>query len=159
MRRNQQSGFTLVELIMVIIITGLITAAVSQIIAQGFNAYLSGKNATEADWQGRVAMERMARDLRMIQSPSSITTATSNQIVYTDTTGTSITYQLSGTTLQRNSQTLATGINSLTLSYFDKTGTSTGTLTAIRYITISLNITQSNANYTLTTSIYPRNLS
>lgn len=152
-------GFTLIEVVIVIVLSGIIAAVASKMLAQGFSAYLAGKNITDADWQGRVAVERMTRDLRAIPSISSISAANATQLTYTDSDGNTVNYQLSGSTLTLNDQALANGVNSFTFSYFDSNGASTETLSTIRYIRIAMNITQTDNNYSLTTAVYPRNLS
>lgn len=155
---SKQKGFTLIELIMVIVLLGIIAIVSSRVLIQGLNAFITGQNVVEANWQGQLALERMTRDIRALRSPSDISTATASQLVFTDTTGTTITYALSGTTLTRNGQALANGIAGFTLSYFDRNGGGSPATANIRYITIDLNITEDNANYSVTTSVYPRNL-
>jgi prepilin-type N-terminal cleavage/methylation domain-containing protein len=155
---NNQKGVTLIELIMVIVLISIIALASTKMMVNGLTAYQTGKDVMDADWQGRLAMERMMRDLRAIRSPSDITTANSGQIIFTDINGNSVNYSLSGTSLLRNSQTLANGVQSLTFSYLDKNGSTTATLSLIRYITYTLNITQNNSNFNLTTSVYARDL-
>jgi prepilin-type N-terminal cleavage/methylation domain-containing protein len=158
MKKNR--GFTLIELIIVIVLLGIISVIATKMLAQGFNAYLTGKNILNADWQGRLAMERMVRDIRAIRSPTAgITTATATQLAFTDTNGTDIVYQVSGSNLMRNSQVLADGVQSITFSYFNQNGATTGVLSAIDYITIILNITQNNTTFSLTTSVNARNVS
>lgn len=151
-------GYSLIELIIIILITSILVGLGSKLLVAGLNGYITAKDTTDAVWQGRIALERIARDLRKIQSPSGITTAAVNQLIFNDTDNTTITYALSGTSLTRNSQILASGIGSLSFTYFDETGTSTAVLSAIRYITITLNVTQGNTNFNVITSIYPRNL-
>jgi prepilin-type N-terminal cleavage/methylation domain-containing protein len=151
-------GFTLLELVFVIILLGIIGAISSKILSQGLTSYLTAENLTNANWQSRLALERMVRDLHEIRSPADITTATAATIVFNDMTGTAITYQLTGSTLMRNTQVLADGISSFTLSYFDQSGTTTAVTTLIRYITINLSITLNNTNNTFITSVNPRNL-
>jgi len=158
MKKKNHLGFTLLELIIVIILTSLIAVVVSKIIAQGVQAHYTAKNVLDADWQGRLGMERMARDIRAVGSNSTITTATATQLVFTNIAGTSITYSLSGTYLMRNTQILADGINALSFTYFDNTGTSTATLSLIRYVGIALTITKNNTNFSLSTAVYLRNL-
>lgn len=155
---NKQYGFTLIELVMVIVISSIIAVMASKGLLVAAQAYLGSRDAINANWQGEIALERMARDIRAVRSSSDISTASSSQFTFTDITGTSITFNLSGSSLMRNSQILADGVNSVTFSYFDSTGASTATLANIRYVTISLNITLNNANYTMATTIYPRNL-
>jgi prepilin-type N-terminal cleavage/methylation domain-containing protein len=160
MKKNikKNAGFTLIELVMVMVILSVISVIAAKILSTGIQGFLAGKNILDADWQGRVAMERMSRDIRAVRSPSDITTASASNFVFTDSTGTSINYSLSGSSLLRNSQTLADGVNSLTFTYLDGNGSVTASTTAIRYITITLNITLNETNFSLTTSIYPRNL-
>lgn len=159
----KQNGFSLIELITVIVILGIILSMSSLLLSQGFNAFSNSENLLDANSQGQVAIQRMARDIQMIRSPSDITTATSTQLSFTDIDNNTISYTLSGSNLtvtkNGNTQTLAVGIHSLTFTYYTSSGTTPPASTALtRYITIALVVTQNNVNYTLTTAIYPRNL-
>jgi len=147
-------GFTLIEMVLVIILLGIIGAIASKITMQGLNGYLNSEYITNANWQGRIALARITRDLHSIRSSNDITTATSSQLSFTTSSGTAITYQLTGSSLMRGSQIMADGVQSLTFNYFNSTGTTTSTLSAIHYIQINLNITQNNANYTLTMAVF-----
>lgn len=159
---KSQKGFTLIELVMVIILLSIVAAIASKMLTQGLNALLTGQNVISANWQGQIAMERMSRDILLVRSPAAITTIAANNFAFTDMSNNTVSYSLSGTSLtltqNGNSEVLANGILSLTFSYFDRNGTSTATATLVRQIRISINVTQNNANYTLTTAIYPRNL-
>ena len=162
MRLKSSQGFTLIEMIMVIVILGIIIGMSSSLLTQGLNTFSTGENIVNANWQGEIAMERMSRDILLIRSPADVTTIASNNLAFTDISNNTISYSLSGTSLNLtengNTSILADGVQSLTFSYFDKNGASTATTTLVRLIRISINITQNNANYTLTTAIYPRNL-
>lgn len=160
---KKQNGFSLIELIIVIVILGVIVAMSSLLLSQGFNAFFNNANIADANSQGQIAIERMTRDIRLIRSPLDISIATATQLSFTDINNNAISYTLSGSNLNltQNSttQTLAVGINSLTFTYYDQNGTTPPASTAAtRYIKVTLAVTQNNANYTLTTSIYPRNL-
>ena len=160
-RHLKQRGFSLIELIVVIMILGIIAAISSKVISKGFTAYFNSRNIIDADWQARSALEFMTREIRAILSPLSITTASAGVLTFVDINNNTITYSLSGTSLMRNgtgNQILADGIQSVTFTYFDNTGATTATLVNIRYITISLNVTLNNTNFTVSTSVYPRNL-
>jgi len=156
-------GFTLIEMVMVIVILSIVAAMPSSLLSEGLLGYIQGENILTANWQGQVAIKRMSREIRLINSPNTITTMTSNNLAFTNINNDSIAFNLSGTnlmlTLNGSSQILAEGIQSLTLSYFDQSGNSTSVNTNVSYISLSLNVTYQNANYTLSTSIYPRNFS
>lgn len=158
-----QQGFTLIEMVIVIVILGIIASMSSQLLMQGLNTFTTGENIVNANWQGQIAIERMSRDISLIRSPTDISNIASNNFAFTDVNNNTLTYSLSGTDLvltQNGSNViLARGIQSLTFTYFDKTGASTGTASSVRLIGVSINVTGNNVNYTLSTMIYPRNLS
>ncbi len=154
--KNQ--GFTLIEVVITIVILSIIAALGGKILQAGFNAYLTNQYTTTANAQARLALERMTRDIHAINSPSSITTATSSQLVFRDIYGNSVTYALSGTQLLRNSQVLADYVGSFSLAYLNSSGATTASTSAIRYVTVSLNITDSDYfNYNLRTTISTMN--
>jgi prepilin-type N-terminal cleavage/methylation domain-containing protein len=151
-------GFTLIEIILVIALLAIISAVAVKFYVQQLVAVQTAQNTSDALWQARLAMQRMVTDIGYIQSTSAITTNTSTNLVFTDVTGSSFNYQLSGSSLLCNSQVLANGVNSLTFTYYDKTGAVTATVANIRYIQIALTITKNNTNFSLTTSVYLREL-
>jgi len=153
-----QQGFTLIELVITIVLTSIIAVISFDMLSQGLTAYLTAKNVTHADQQARLALARMSRDLRSVSSSSAITTATASQITLTNLSGTSISYSLSGTNLLYNTQVLVDGIGSLTFTYYDINGNTTATISAIRYISVSLGVTGNNANFTVSTTMFPPNL-
>ncbi len=155
---RRQSGFSMIELIIVIVILSVLTAITLPVLQTGFNSYFTARNLADADWQARLAFSRISRDLRDIPAAANITTANSTQLTFLDRNSTSVSYTLSGITLQRNAMTLANGVSTLTFAYYDGTGAVTATMAAMRYVGITLNITQNNTNVTLKTIVNLRNL-
>ena len=49
--KKKQKGFTLIELIIVIIISAILIANSSGLIVQGFNSFLNTKNTIQSNWQ------------------------------------------------------------------------------------------------------------
>ncbi len=144
-RAKPTCGFSLVELVIVIIVLSIVASSGALIISRGFNAYFAGRDMTRADWQGRLAMERMTRDLREIRSTVDITTMTATQITYTDIFANNIIYNMSGTTLMRTQSGVATGladyISALNLSYWQKNGQSAaGSAAQVCYITAQVTV-------------------
>jgi MSHA biogenesis protein MshO len=60
-----QQGFTLVEAIIVIVITGILATIVAQIIAAPVKSYFDSVRRAELTDQADVAMRRMVRDIRL----------------------------------------------------------------------------------------------
>lgn len=151
----KQKGATLIELIIVIIILSIITVGGAELLRLGFNAYATGQEVVEADWQGRLAMERMTRDLHTLRS---VSTATSSTFSFVDASGVTITYQVIGNQLQRNGLPLADNIQSIVFSYFDSNGNLTASNAAIRYIAIAFSVSTGHANFNYITGISLWNL-
>ena len=151
-------GFSMIELIIVISIITVLSAITLPMLQAGFNGYFMQRNLSDANWQGRLALSRITRDLHNIPAAANITTATGTQLTFTNNSNASVSYTLSGTNLQRNALTLANGIGSVTFGYYDSAGAVTGTIDNIRYISIALNITQNNTNITLETVVNLRDV-
>lgn len=155
---KQQRGFSLFELVMVILIMGVISVVVGKTLYQAAQTFMVQKNISETDWQGFIALERLTTDIHNIRSASSIATITSTQFSFVDADGSTVTYSKSGNSLLRSGQTLATGISGLTFSYFNNTGASTSTADQVRYVNISLILNQGTMNSSLSTLIGTRGL-
>lgn len=167
-------GFTLLEVIVVIIIVGLLAAMSGAALKAGLNNYFASQDLNNANWQGRLVLEQIARKLHSISSPANINTATATSLVFTDMNAVVNTYTFNSgaSTLTYNipttgTQNLATNITapgSVFFTYFDGTGAaisspvSAANLLLIRFITINFTITINNIPYTFRTTINPNNL-
>ena len=158
MNSRTSDGFTLIELIIVIAILSIISVMSLPLLQAGFTAYKTQSNLSDANWQGRLALDRFTRDIRSLPAALNISTATATQLIFTDDTNTAVTYSLSGTSLLRNGFTLADGISTLTLGYYTNAGATTATIASIAYISMTLNITQNGVNTTLQTVVDARNV-
>lgn len=155
---RKYQAFTLIEMVAVIIILGIIAVVGTTFLQSGFNAFFTRQDVSEANWQGRFALEQMARRIRIVRSPTDISTANASQFTFVDLNGNTDSYTLSGSTLELNGIPLADGVSSLTFAYLDRNTAVTAVLTNIRYVIVTLGITLNNVNYTLRTTIMPRNL-
>jgi len=162
MRRwKNKKGFTLIEVIAALVITGIVVLALVGIISYVMQGYTFARNADQLSQKAQLAMARIKIELTDI---TAVSTATATQITYTvpkssappsctTETGCEYTLLLSGTqiTLQdvTNSGTAQVLINGLTagnggdsfLSYYQSDGTTAWTtsnelsaLTKIRVI-------------------------
>lgn len=158
-------GFSLIELIMVIVLLAIVAVVAAPVLSGGFKAYFIGRDIAETDWQARVALERMTRELRSVRAPADLTITSASDITFTDVDGNSIRYCM-GTVggcpgaageLTRNTQPLASGVSGLTFSYLTRTGASTVVVAQVFHITVGFMATQNTISKSFQTTLSPRN--
>jgi hypothetical protein len=147
-------------MVLVIVLTGIIAALGSKILASGFGAYVTGKDLIQTDWQGNMTLQRLSRDLRMVRSASvaDLTMTPSSEITFTDNNGHIISYTSAGTTLMRNGVPLADDISSLSFSYITSDGKTTATSAdLVYYIVVNFTASRRGLNQDISAVIHPRN--
>ena len=165
MAARRAAGFTLVELLMVIVLFGIVAAFAAPAMRSGFQAYFTGRDISEADWQARVALERMSRELRAVRAPADLSLAAAGDLTFVDLDGNSIRYCMGavGTCpgaageLIRNAQPLATGVSALTFSFLTRTGGATGTPALAYYVSATFDETRNTITKSHQATIAPRN--
>lgn len=154
---QNQKGFTMVELIIVIALVGCIAMTASLLIGQAARTYQKEDNYSMALNQGRLALERMTREIRMINNPSAISTCTATNLVFTDVQGASINYNFAGTTLTDGGNTLADNLSSFSIIYSNSAGTVITTpCSAIWNMTLNLTPAQGGETLPLQITVHPR---
>ena len=148
-------GFTLIEMIVVIVILCIVSAISIKFLVDSLRVYTMTVNQKTLFDEGKLALERMCRDIRDASSISA-TTATSITFVRTnataqDSAGESITFQLTGSSLQKvkaaTGYTMANNVTSFAVT------------NATNEILLTLTLSRtSGENVTLQTKVYPKNL-
>lgn len=158
----REIGFSLVELIVVIVVLGIVASMGATVVRDGILGYLRGREITNADWQGRLALERMTRELRNIASPNfsniAATSCGSSTFAFSDITATQISYTQSTTTLLRNGQPLADNVTGLRFYCLDSTVQPTTTPSDVYYVTVSMVVSTANTSASYRSTVRPRNL-
>jgi len=155
---RKQKGATLIEIIIVIIIIGILVAGSSNLLTQGFRSFNATKNTIDSNWQNIITLESITRDLRVIRSPSDITSASNTSITFNVTTGNTITYTVNGSSIGRTEQgdyqPLSDNLPNLSFEYYDNSGATANTSnpSTIRYVIINPGSNKP------TITVYPWNL-
>ena len=164
--RNTRNGFTIIEIIMAIVIVGVLAGVSSMYIKQVVNLWQYLNFRSESASVGKTALIRMSREIRQLDS---VTTADANRLQFTDINGSVIDFQLSGSNLLRNSNTLSSDVQSLKFCYYDSASNPvcaplcscnvvSANLDDIYRIGIELTIQSGTQTKSLRTQVYPRNL-
>ena len=160
---KSERGFTLIEIIIVIVILSIISAITIYFLINSLKIYTMTVNQKTLFDEGKLALERMCRDIRdarSISSPASggsgsLITFIRNNATAQDVAAESITFRLTGSTLEKvKASPSATSAMAANVSIFTVTrGATNDEITIV--LTLSLS---SGENVTLQTKVYPKNL-
>lgn len=160
-----QRGFTLVEMVMVIVLLGILAAIGAPMIANSMRlASTAGTDLGTAS-QLRYTTERLAREFRAVRLNGSAYDigAAALPLTFTKTDGTVVTLSLSGSNLSISyggaSTVLSNQVSSLTLTYTNVTGVVFTNTPSFIDLQISLANPTTGASYTQNTRVTLRNLS
>jgi prepilin-type N-terminal cleavage/methylation domain-containing protein len=115
---KQQRGFSLIELMVVVVILGIIVLGLVTFFTGGVKSWVAGQSQLEAQRNARWVMDRMVREIR--EADYIENSSTSSYIDFHTPFSGTISYSLlGGSDLKRGSNTMISNVQSLTFSYFD----------------------------------------
>jgi prepilin-type N-terminal cleavage/methylation domain-containing protein len=184
--RSRHAGFTLLEVIMTVTILSIVFVLGSKMMGKAYESYDLEKRTTSVDWQGRLALERMMRELRGIRSSADVTLPASSNapIFFTDIAGGNVCfcYESVSATVRRGTSTgpscgtggvaptascgtgstraLAGNVdpNGLNFYFYDANGNATASAASLQLIGLSLAVRDGNVAETYRASVQPRGL-
>ncbi len=116
-------GYTLIELIMVIVMIGVLAGVSSFFLAKAIDIWQMEKSWEENVTEGRVAMDWLVREIREIKGAAYITIADAADLEFTNSNDVVIRFRKSGSTILRNSDTLTDAPTALLFEYFNQSNT------------------------------------
>ncbi|MCU0651192.1 MAG: prepilin-type N-terminal cleavage/methylation domain-containing protein [Candidatus Omnitrophica bacterium] len=162
--KNIRKGFTLIEAVVAIVITGILAAFGSMIIMQVIDSWNTVSFRAESVAQGRWAAARMSRQIRSVRNSTNVWTAGPGAFKFTTYDGSNITYNVSSNNLLENNIVLAQDVARLNFTYYNATG---GVITSpvvapsqtnINRLSFEIEIRSGGQSKVMNTSVYPRNL-
>ena len=159
----RQPGFSLIELIVVTVVLGIVASMGAIVVRDGMLGWLRGREITSADWQGRLALERITRELRDVAAPGSASidavSCGSAGFSFVDITANQINYTLAASnTLLRNGQPLADNVTGLRYYCLQSNGLTYTTIpSAVYYISVSMIVSTANTSATYRSTVKPSN--
>ncbi|MFA5100129.1 MAG: type II secretion system protein [Candidatus Omnitrophota bacterium] len=162
--RISRRGVTLIELVMVIAVVGILAAMSSGYINQVINTWQTVSFRIESVSQMRSALDRMSREIRQVKNTTSVLSAAANAFRFIDSADAAIMYNIAGANVLRNNEVLAAGVARLEFAYYDAQGVLLPAPnvfpdeTDIKRISVTLEISSSGQNKTMSVQVFPRNL-
>jgi prepilin-type N-terminal cleavage/methylation domain-containing protein len=165
LRNPKSNGFTLIEIVITIVLVSILAGLAAIIILQGVKAFSSEQTSSDVHYQARIAMERMAREIRMIRSTADITASTAINLQFTDVNGANLGFQWINPILNRwngvGNDVLASGVAAFSFSYFRNDGITPAVLPAdlglLWFIDIAMTSQQGSESLQMQTRVHPRN--
>jgi len=167
-RTPNSNGFTLIEIVITIVLVTILSGLAAVIILQGVKAYSTEQSRSDVHYQSRAAMERMAREIRLMRwnaalAQADVTTMNPTIIRYTDIQGNQLGFRLNVAEVQRTQdnaatwQTLATGVTALNFNYFQQDGVTPASAATLWFVEITMTDTQGSETLQMRTRVHPRN--
>ncbi|MDA8391037.1 MAG: prepilin-type N-terminal cleavage/methylation domain-containing protein [Gammaproteobacteria bacterium] len=148
MAAQREQGFSLIEMVVVIVIVGIVFGIGALLVGRGLGSFDDGQRIDQAAWQARVALDRIDRELRMVRSPTPADLGLgANTLTFTTLRGTTYSDTLVGTVLQQSvnggtPQVLAQDVSQFAVQYWEADGaTPAPTAAAVRFVAVSLTVT------------------
>ena len=122
---KNQKGFSLIEMMVVVVILGLIVLGLVTFFTGGAKSWVAGQSQLEAQRNARQAMDRMVREIR--EASDIMASSTSLEINFNTPWSINLKYSWSGNKwepIYKGTNLLINNVQSLTFTYFDSNGSS-----------------------------------
>lgn len=122
---KKQRGLSLIELTVVVVILGIVVLGLVTFFMGGTKSWVTGQYQLKAQREARQAIDRMVREIREGKNVISDSDYDTIKVSIPDLGSKpayDVTYNLSGTTIQRDTNLLIDNVQSLVFTYFDNTG-------------------------------------
>lgn len=173
---GKTSGFTLIEVIMAIVVMSIIAVGVGSLLYQGTRSFEMIDTRRDLTGQGKLALERMTREIRLTRCASgggactptateiTAMTATEMRFVKQDYAGrgfrydgpTQTLYLRQGSTATDPEDVLAKNISAFSFAYFKSNGSTTTLPAEVWRVNIEMTLSSGNDSLDFKASIYPR---
>lgn len=157
---NPEAGYTILELILVIVLIGIIAGVMARMFLWGVDIFDFISDRKDLFQSSRIGMEILVKDLHAINSTANITSASSSQLNFTNLNNQQVAFSYNNGVLSRNSNNLIVGLDSFHFTFYDVNGdtlqTPVSTPSTIWKIKFSLNATVDNKPIHLQSIVVPR---
>jgi prepilin-type N-terminal cleavage/methylation domain-containing protein len=156
---KNKRGFTLIELVLVIILLGIVSIALTSAFVPTMQTSVTVDTRKDALQNARLGMERMLREIREARSIAAGFNGTS--LTFINAANTTITYSWSGVALaplQRSTVDLACCVQSFALTYLQKDGSAAATPAQVWRILADLQVMVGSETVEFRSEVNPKNV-
>ena len=163
LKKANIKGFSLIELMVVVVILGLIVLGLVTFFTGGVRSWIAGHSQLEAQRNARQAMDQMVRQIR--EANKIYSTSISDEIYFHTPFDGDISFSLLGRDLKRINNIMISNVQSLVFTYLDNSGSTVGPTDSDKeskvskvHINLQVDVDQdSNPDITLNSDIDLRN--
>jgi type II secretory pathway pseudopilin PulG len=122
-RITAESGFSLVEMVLIVVVAGIVIASVLPFTRISIQSYVGIKAQKDIMQSARIGFNRMIAEMNEIESSIQIDSGTETSIQFDLPVQNDIIYSFTNGTLQRQGVLLVRGVQKLAFRYFLEDGT------------------------------------
>jgi len=157
----REKGFTLVEMAIVLVVTGILISASAPFFRMNVDSYIQVRNGKDVLQSARIAFNRMMAEMHRIENSLNITRGSSSSIRFW--LGLQyVKYELDDNYLLRDGERFIDQVQGFTISYYRDDGTLKNTPfwwdSDVWRIQIELIVGDESNNYLLRGQVSPRNI-
>ncbi|MBF0511281.1 MAG: hypothetical protein HQL13_03030 [Candidatus Omnitrophica bacterium] len=164
---HKSKAFTIYEFVLVIVLVSILFAVTAPLMLEIAASWQGAQNTNEMTASAQIAMDRMIREIRLINSNTSVNTASASSFQFVDVNNNTITYNVNNNHLIRTvggvANQLADNVTNLTFTYYNSSGSTIASATVspsatnIVRIVIDLTLTL-GTTITIESGVSPRSL-
>ncbi|RKY81048.1 hypothetical protein DRQ07_04845 [candidate division KSB1 bacterium] len=165
---TSERGFSLMELVIVIVIIGVISATLIPFLKINISAYLAVRSGKDLVQATRIGMQRILTEMSTISTAADIDFGLADEIQFDTPSYANINYELRDGAIVRSEGLFGTpskviiGVKSFQIKYYDAAGAEISPFywprNDVRRIAFNITVGDDEHDYEITTQIAPRNI-
>ena len=154
--RHDSRGFTLVELVLVLVVLTVLALTVHTVLLESMRVYAGSVSSLDATYHRDLALERLQRDLRALAGPGSVSHFEQDRLEFETVDGTRVEYRLSGDELERNGEPIAVGVSDFSFEYLTEDSEAASTPGELHLVGIHLEVSRPHGSARASSMVFPR---
>ncbi len=159
---RSERGWTLIELVVVIVVTGILAVTTLPLFRAGIDSYIYTRAGKDILQSSRIGFKRMMAEMRMIEASLEIDWGTSTQIRFDLPSQSNITYRYQNGRLERDGEKLVNYVQGFVIRYYKEDGSEKSSPfwsdSDVWRIQLEMEVGDGDDNLVLRAQVSPRNI-